>query len=517
MTLSTQPTQRDHSLASKIVEELRTLGEEGAARFIKTACRKFKHTELAALASNWSFWARSKQLPPKRDWRTWGFLTGRGFGKTRAVSNFVTDEAREGRAPLVCLMAQDEQNCIDVQVLGPNGLIATSPPWFRAQWEASALQVVWPNGARAYVRTPEVPGKIRGLEYQLSWICELQSWPRATMQEALDNVFLSTRLGYARIVWDATAKRRHPLLQEMLSRHAADPDLHPIVRGTTHENAANLGPGYIAEIERKFGRTARGREELLGEMLENVDGALWEQSWIDRTRRPAPDRFRRRVVSVDPAVTARAGSDTTGIVEAALGTDGQGYVIGDSSGKHKPEQWGVLVLDRYVKGECDLVVAETNKGGDLVAQNLKSLARERGLEVIVVGKDERPHRVQGKVFVKEVHARGEKGDRAAPVATAYERGRVSHVVGADLSSLEDTLTTWEPPTEGSRRDSPGDLDALVHAMVELLDLNNAAPDAVRDFTGIHKVAEQLAKPSSPAQVMQGFASVFSRADYADRI
>jgi phage terminase large subunit-like protein len=514
MTLSTPQLQRDHSAASKIAEQLISLGEDGAIRFIRAACRQFKHTELASLAANWGFWARSKQIAPRGDWRTWGFLTGRGFGKTRAVSNFVTTEVHEKRAGLICLAAQDEQNCIDVQVLGPNGLIATSPPWFKAQWEASALQVVWPNGARAYVRTPEVPGKIRGLEYQLSWVCELQSWPRATMQEALDNVFLSTRLGYARIVWDATAKRRHVLLKEMLERHAADPVLHPIVRGTTHENAANLGPGYIAEIERKFGRTARGREELLGEMLENVEGALWEQAWIDRVRRPSPDRFRRRVISVDPAVTARAGSDTTGIVDSALGTDGQGYVLGDYSGKYKPEQWGSITIDRYVNGDCDLVLAETNKGGDLVTQNLKSLAKERGLEVIIVGKDERPHRVQGKIFVKEIHARGEKGDRAAPVATSYERGRVSHVIGVDLSSLEDTLTTWEPPIEGvSRRDSPGDLDALVHSMVELLDLNNAQPDASRDFVGIAKVADQLLRP----QALQNLASVLSRSDYADRI
>lgn len=507
--LSTPAKVPDRSVASRVVENLIPLGEEGAVRFIRAACSKFTHVERAALAANWPFWARSKQLPPPGDaWRTWGFLTGRGFGKTRGVANFITEEVQCGRAGLLCLVAQDEQSAVDVQVLGPNGLVATSPPWFKARWEASALQVVWPNGARAYVRTPEVPGKLRAMEYHLSWISELQSWPRANMQEALDNVFLSTRLGYARIVWDATAKRRHILLKEMLSRHLNDPEHHVVVRGTTHENAANLGPGYIAEIARKFGSTARGREELLGEMLEDVEGALWRQSWIEKTRRHAPEKFTARVISVDPAITARAGSDTTGIIDAAAGTDGQGYVLGDYSGKHKPEAWGAKVLDLYINGNCDLVIAETNKGGDLVAQNLKSLARERGLEVIVVGKEERPHKMAGKIYVKEVHARGEKGDRAAPIATAYERGRVSHVIGVDLSSLEDTLTTWEPPTEGaSRRDSPGDLDALVHSMVELLDLTKNHVDSAADFRGIKEMGEALFKPAKPAVVNQPMSTL----------
>ena len=185
-----------------------------------------------------------------------------------------------------------------------------------------------------------MPGKVRGLEYELSWLSELQSWPKSTREEAFDNFFLSTRLGYARIVWDATSKKRHPLLKELLAKHEARPDVHVIVRGTTHENAGNLGDGYVEELERKFGGTQRGQEELLGEMLEDSELALVKQAWIDATRRNMPSALARRVVSIDPAVTARKGSDTTGIIEAGLGTDGQCYVLGDSSGKHEPQAVG---------------------------------------------------------------------------------------------------------------------------------------------------------------------------------
>lgn len=506
-------SQIDDSPAGQFVEQFRGLGPEVAPRIILAAWDQLSTLEQAAIAADWSYWARTKQLPPPGDWRTWGFLAGRGFGKTLSVSNYVNGEVEAGRATIICLVAQDEQSSIDLQVEGPSGLIATAPPWNKPKWEASDLQLAWPNGARAYVRTPEVPGKIRGLEYHLSWICELQSWPTATRQEAFDMVFLSTRLGYARTVWDATAKRRHPLLKELLARHSAAPATHVVVRGALHENATNLGEGYIAEMDRKFGGTQRGREELNGEMSDDDEGSLFKQAWIDGARREAPAVYARKVVSIDPAVTDRKGSDTTGLVEVGLGTDGQAYPLRDASGKYSPGDWAAKTLDWYVDDLCDYIIAETNKGGQLVVQNLRVLAQTRGLEVIVVGKDERPQRVSGKVFVKEVYARGAKEDRAEPVATAYEKKRVSHVKGANLSALEETLTTWEPKPNA---DSPGDLDALVHAIVDLLDLANASLDPSAGFVGIAEVSKQIFAPQAQTSLAHSLSSIFGGADI-DRI
>lgn len=500
---------RNDSAAGEFVELFRGLGPDVAPRVILAAWDQLPIVEQAAIAADWSFWVRSKQRAPEAEWSTWGFLTGRGFGKTLSVAKFINAEVEAGRANLIGLAAQDEQSSIDIQVEGPSGLIATAPPWCRPKWEASDLQLVWPNGARAYVRTPEVPGKIRGLEYQLSWISELQSWPAATRQEAFDNFFLSTRLGYARVVWDSTSKRRHPLLKELLANHAADPKAHVVVRGSLYENASNLGDTYVAEMRRKFEGTQRGREELYGETLSDSETATAKQDWIDGTRRNMPVHLAYRIVSVDPAVTARKGSDTTGIIDAGVGTDGQAYVLGDASGKYEPQVWATLVLDWYIDRACDLIMAETNKGGQLVTQNLRAIAKERKLEVIVVGKDERPQRAAGKVFVKEVYARGAKEDRAEPVGTAYERKRISHVRGADLKSLEDTLTTWEASPNA---DSPGDLDALVHAIVELLGLSNNVADPSADFQGIAEVAKAISTPVAPTSL--AFSSLFggSRVD-----
>lgn len=475
---------------------------EVAVRVLLAAWRQLPMRDRAAVALDWRWWARPKQWSPDGPWKTWGFLTGRGFGKTVAVSHFILGEIAAGRAPLVCLLAQDEQSSIDLQVLGPSGLMALSPPWARPTWEATAQQLTFPNGARAYVRTPEVPGKIRGLEYHLTWASEIQSWPSATREEALDNAFLSTRLGLARLVWDATPKRRHPLLKKLLASVAERPDLHRVVRGATYENAANLGDGYVGEMERKFGGTLRGREELLGEMLEDAELSLFRQTWIDQHRTSCP-RLVRRVVSIDPAVTNRRGSDNTGLIEAGLGADGRAYVLSDASGKHDAARWGEIALSWYVDRGCDLIVAETNKGGELVTQNLRSLAEGRGLTVEVIDKDKpRPPRTPGKVWVKEVYARGAKEDRAEPVATAYERGRASHVAGADLASLEDTMTSWEPAPGA---DSPGDLDALVHAVSELLGLAEGRPDPRAGFVGIEEVARQVRQPDPPASLSRSLS------------
>jgi phage terminase large subunit-like protein len=166
----------------------------------------------------------------------------------------------------------------------------------------------------------------------------------------------------------------------------------------------------------------------------------------------------------------------------------------DLTGKHEVGAWADLVLDVYVGGRCDVVVAETNKGGQLVAQNLRAAAAKRGLEVRVLGRDERCFFNSRIVNVREVYARGAKEDRAEPIATAYERGMIVHPFGTRLDSLEDTLTSWEPGTKG---DSPGDLDALVHAAVELLALAGSARPNAEPMRGILEVNAALQQAPTP--------------------
>lgn len=471
------------------------LGRDGAHKAIDALVSRFSNVELAAFAAHSPFWLRPKQKAPPSSWRSWGLLQARGTGKTKCVAMHINDEVWAGRAMRIGLAAQNETKTISVQV---GTLIETAPPWCRPEWIASSLRLVWPNGAVALAFTPEVPGAIRSENLHIAWLSELQSWPIATREEAYSNFLFATRVGYARTIWDATPKRAHPILKRLLARAEAEPDRHVVVRGTIYENP-HLASGVVADMEREYGGTQKGREELLGEMLEESDAALFKQAWIEVSRRQMPDRLVRRAIGIDPAVTTRGGSDKTGIVEAGLGVDGHAYILGDYSGKHAATAWADIVLDRYVRGGCDLIIAEMNKGHDLVTQNLRARAGSKGLSVVLVGKDERaPAPVAGTVYVKEVFARGAKDDRAQPIATAYERGRVSHVLKADLSELEDTMTTWEPGAPGQR--SPDALDALVHVVKDLLGLSDNAPDLSVGFRGIEAVSRALATPSTARNI-----------------
>lgn len=483
----------------RFLDELVAAAGEDAPRVLEDMLESLTVVELAALWADWSMWARPKQLPPPQAFRSWGFLTGRGFGKTVTCSRYVNGEVAAGNASLILLIAQDEQSSIDIQVNGPSGLIATATPGNTPEWQASSLCLVWPNGARAYVRTPEVPGKIRGLEYHLAWATEIQSWPEATRLEAWSNVLLSVRLGYARTIWDCTPKRGHPILKELLERAREEPTRHVVTRGSTYENASNLGDGYVEDLEKKYKDTSAGREELNGEMLDDAEGATTTQDVIRASRRPMPARFRRRIVSVDPATTANSGSDDSGLVVVGLDATGEAWVLSDMTGNHKAEVWASMTIDAYLAHACDCVVVETNKGGDLLAQNLRAEATPRKISVVVLPKKApvMPHNPR-VIYVREVFGRGSKLDRAKPVGTAYERGRVHHPEGVKLDELEEILTGWVPTP---RAKSPGRLDALVHGVVEVLDLNDDSPPQADAVTGAAAIARELTTPARPDAVI----------------
>lgn len=488
----------DLSFAQQTTAELvGRIGIDAAMTEMENLFAELPVVDLAAHEYDWrETWARPKQLPPLSEWQSWGFLSGRGFGKTYAISQWINEEVAAGRAKSICLIAQDEDNAVKLLVTGPSGLIATALPWNRPTFHVSELTLVWPNGAIAYVRTPEVPDKIRGFDYDLAWCAERQSWPKATEKAAKMNVEVATRIGLAREVWDATAKRGHEVLKTLLRRAETDPAQHVIVRGSTYENADNLAKGYVKKIEDAIGGTRQGEEELRGNMATEAAGVTAQETWIDRNRRIVAGPTLRHVISIDPAVTSRAGSDSTGIADGALSVDGKALITGDNTGKHPVHIWPDIVLDIYVEKRCDLIVAETNKGGDHIAQSIRSAAHLRGLKVVIIGRKERaPGHQDGVVHVREIHSRGEKADRARPLSTAIEKDRVKFV--GRFPELEETLTTWEP-TPGAR--SPDRLDATVGLVVELLGLDNDAPDPKAAFEGIVELAAQVTQSTTPHSI-----------------
>lgn len=479
-------------MLERLVDEL---GPDGARAALAKSHESLSNLELAGLAYQWEgVWARPNQVEPVGEWLVWLILTARGWGKTTALSSCIVRMVQRGEVRCIGMAAQNEVKTYDVNVLG---LIEASPPGFVPEWIDGEMKLVWPNGAVAYAYTPEQPANIRSKNLDLAWMSELQSWPAKSREEAYMNFSFATRKGKARMVIDATPKRGHPILLRLLKAAEQDPATYRTVTGSMRENYAHLSPAAVRKLVAEYAGTTAGDEELEGKMSrETAEGVTVEAAVLEANRRPKPTSFARRVISVDPATTSKAGSDNTGIIDAGTDHNGHAYVNADRTGKHTARAWGSLVIDLYMSGRCDCVVVETNKGGELVAQNIRAEVGDRGISVVVLGKGERvpPHNPR-VIYVREVYARRDKSDRAKPITTAYERGRVSHVIGANLASLETTLTTW---VDGPGVISPGDLDALVHGLVELLNLATERVDHSKGVAGIMTAQRELMKPSRGA-------------------
>jgi phage terminase large subunit-like protein len=472
-------------------------GRDGAKQALSAVCRTFTNVELAALAARWEAWARPKQMPPT-DWRTWGNLTARGWGKTMTIANILTREIQAGRVKTLIMSAQNLTKTEAVQV---EGLIAAAPPWFRPEYEATKFRLVWPNGARAFAYTPEVPDAIRSENADMAWLSEVQSWPAASREESYSNFVFATRVRGARLMWDATPKKGHPLLKRFLSRAEKHPEHHIVVRGAIYENP-HIALDALDTMEIDYLGTQKGREELLGEMLGEED-SIFRSPWFDIAPRRMPDRLNRRILSVDPAITSDArSSDSTGVLEMGISED-RVVVIANMSGKHRAEDWAAMVIDAYVTRGCDLILVETNRGGDSHIGLLRVLAQNRGLTVHKLEKGETAVRRDKVVNVRPISARGQKSSRAEGAAALCERGRVSFVTGM-LGDLEEQLAGFD----GTANKSDDAVDAFVHGCHELAGLAYDKLDPAIGFKGIQALAAAVAKPSrgparSIAQILGG--------------
>lgn len=155
----------------------------------------------------------------------------------------------------------------------------------------------------------------------------------------------------------------------------------------------------------------------LGEYEPMAVGAIWDRATLHEHRRDEAPELQRILVSVDPAISAEAGSDEHGIIVVAEGADSRGYVIDDYSMKGAPREWANRAIAAYDRYDADAIVVERNQGGDMVKYTLE--AARPGLRIIEV-----------------VATRG-KHVRAEPISALYSGGRISHV--GTFEELEDQM------------------------------------------------------------------------------
>ena len=395
----------------------------------------------ARLLYDFNFWARPKQRMPEGDYLTWLLMTGRGFGKNWALSKNILDLVENHGYKRIALVGRTVADVRKTMIEGESGILTLAPPWFRPEYTPSNREIVFPNGATATTYTAAEPDQLRGAQHDLAGVDELAAFRQINgEQEAFQNLKEGLRIGNQPRIIAATTPRPTKFMRELVKD-----DLTEVTGGHSDENKSNLHPLWYANVVEPLRGTRRGRQETEGQLLEDVEGALWSHDNIDKYRVPEMPNgvaLIRVVVAIDPA---GGGGDEVGIVGAAKASDGEYYVLRDRSLLATPLQWGWEAKKLYDELRADRIVAEKNYGGDMVEATIRNV--EGG----------------GTMAYKPVTASRGKAIRAEPVSALYERGLVHHV--GIFPELEDQMTSWTPDSP----DSPDRLDALVWAVTDLID------------------------------------------------
>lgn len=321
-------------------------------------------------------------------------------------------------------------------------------------WKLPNGSEIWFGGLDEKERTE----KILGQEYASIFLNECSQIPLGSRDIALTRLAQNTPL-VNRMYYDCNPpSKRH--WTHLLFIDKIDPVRHqPIVNPGNYasiqinpgHNRVNLKADYIQELENLDER--KRRRFLLGVFADEDETALWSPEMLDNGRLldRAPPDMQRIIIAVDPSGCSGPDdlrSDEVGIVVAGLGTDGRGYILEDLSGRFGPDKWKTIVASAYERWKADAVVAETNYGGAMVGEVIRTASTDQGYPLAF----------------REVTASRGKVVRAEPIAALFQQGKVS-MVGRH-QELEFQLCAMT--TAGYRGDkSPDRADAMVWALTAI--------------------------------------------------
>ena len=346
---------------------------------------------------DWKFWGRPEQFAPPGNWAVFLILSGRGFGKSRAGSEWVREKAMQNPGCRII------------------------PEYF-----PSKRLLKWPNGSIAQLFSATEPDQLRGPQAHFAWCDEVAAFPHipdASGLTAWDNARIATRLGdYPQLIATTTPKRV-PVIKDLLK--ITDGSV-VITRGSTKDNKGNLSSAYLDVIYGVYAGSHLASQELEGILTDEVEGALWTDDLLNAARTlTALPPLPFRVVAVDPSVSATPKDECGIVVVGATGHkklhERHAYVLEDATIHGSPDVWARRVVETARRWRCP-VVAEGNQGGDLVRMAI--------------------HSIDPSVQVFQVTARQNKQLRAEPVIAVYEQKRVHHV--GYLPTLEAQQTSWVP-------------------------------------------------------------------------
>lgn len=410
-----------------------------------------------------------KPLPhfktPPMPWYLWLMMGGRGSGKTAHLTKYVHDHVH-GPPCLpnvpgghwISIVAPTLGDAVTSVVEGPSGL-RLFDPGIKVLNRPGGIIARWSNGCEAKLfgaHTPDDVERFRaGGNRCLVAMEEFAAW--RYLSEAWEQIRYGLRSGPAPRAVASTTPRTKKLIKD-LNKESKEPGSKIVIQHGKMDQNPHLNEDVKRELRKDFEGTRMGRQELEGELLEDIEGALWNGEVIDKWRVAAKYakelEFDLIVTAIDPA--ASEAGDEHGIITFGVKYSWQepgipypelshGFVLADDSLNGSPNKWGKAAIRAYKTWEADRLVAEVNNGGDMVVNVIQGID-----ETIPV--------------VKVVATRG-KAVRAEPVANLYEQGRIHHA--GMFPVLEDQMTTWDP-IETDDSWSPDRMDALVWAATEAM-------------------------------------------------
>lgn len=383
------------------------------------------------------------QVPPDKIENLWLIEAGRGSGKTEACARYYTAYMRRHPGHRGRIIAPTYGDAVEACITGPSGLQTIDPEIKWLPSDPGGSKVRWPNGSEALVLGTPFPKDVdrlrAGGNRHLDWWEEMAA--NTQLKKAWDQAQLGLRMGPSPHSIASTTPRTTDAYKEIRVGKGVTR-----VHATLFDNPHN-SETWVEAMRERYEGTRLGRQELYGELLEDVEGALWWRKQLDACRVDEAPELAVIVVAVDPAATSSPNAADTGIIVVGRGVDGDGYVLDDRTCHLAPEEWAQRVVRTYHRHDADRVVPEVNHGGEMV-------------EAMIRTTDE-------TVPIKAVRASRGKEIRAEPVAALFgsppKRAARVHLVGG-FAKLEDQLTTWVPGEEKS----PDRLDALVWGVTDTM-------------------------------------------------
>jgi len=407
----------------------------------------------------WWYTARPEQVPPPGNWMVHLALAGRGWGKSRAGSEWLVERTqlhpfdRHGAPTEWLVIAETLSDARTICMEGPAGILRVlDRREIKYRYKQTPRpMVLFPDGTKIYCEGADDADVARGRNAAGGWLDELAKWSYsyASWYEGIMPSLRADLAGDHPRVFVTTTPKPIKLLQEWIKRTDGTISL---VSGSTFDNRANLSQQVLTELENRYRGTTIGRQELYGELLEAIEGALFRRSDINRNRvKSIPDgsRVTSIVVGVDPGLTDEG--DHTGIVVVGRNNkDNHMYVLADRSTLGAGREVAIICWRTLAEFGGDWLVVENNLGKRWMSDVFSDAYNELVKDGLFPAGTQPP--------IKTVDSKVGKQTRAQPVAMRYEQNKIHHVGKYD--DLEDEMVSYMPDV----KDSPDRMDALVHAV-----------------------------------------------------